>query len=328
MTDPDPIRARHSLRLLLDSDREFGLEEVALRMSENASVDPGDPAPPPTGVAAEPSNRTDTIERSPSAPTSNQHRDTPTTTTSRTDPSPSAPPPKAAPASVVFRDRLPDVRTSVPRLSAHAGDPKRRSRMDALEEEIFQCQACGLCQGRKTPVAGEGSVNADLMFVGEGPGGDEDRSGRPFVGAAGVLLSKIIQAMGFTRESVFIANAVKCRPPQNRTPVDTELDSCRPFLERQIEIIQPKVICALGRPAAQALLKTTRGINALRGKVHQLNGPGFNDIVVVPTFHPAYLLRRPEDKGKTWSDVQLAAKQVLERGGSIPNSGALPGGSS
>ena len=163
------------------------------------------------------------------------------------------------------------------------------------------------------------------MFVGEGPGGDEDRTGRPFVGAAGVLLSKIIQAIGFTRESVFIANAVKCRPPLNRTPVETEIEACRSFLTRQIEIVQPKVICALGRPATQALLRTTRGINALRGKVHPLNGSDEGGIIVVPTFHPAYLLRRPEDKGKTWADVQLAAKQVVSRGGTIPAPKTLSG---
>lgn len=317
MTAEEPIRAQRSLRLLLESDREFGLDEVLLRAERAAFAEPPPdemehrmaPEPePPRAPLREPRRGSSRPESSPPADAARE-------------PQASA---EGAAVSIPRRDRLPDVRTEVPRLARHDGDPERRRRMDALEEEIHACSACGLCQGRKTPVAGEGSVSADLMFVGEGPGGDEDRSGRPFVGAAGVLLSKIVHAMGFNRESVFIANAVKCRPPQNRTPVDTELSACRPFLERQIAIIQPRVICALGRPAAQALLQTTRGINALRGKVLPLSGPGFDNIVVVPTFHPAYLLRRPEDKGKTWSDVQIAAKQVLERGGSIPAQGALP----
>lgn len=311
MTESLDVRARHSLRLLLESDREFGLEVVAWRTADLAPEADAAPAElPSTPPGPTPPIATPHVDARPLPANDAQ--------APASEPRPTGERPAVAAPSTPYRARLPETRTAVPPLREHAGDPERRRALDALEEEVVACAACGLCRDRQLAVPGEGSVDADLMFVGEGPGADENRSGRPFVGAAGALLTKIVDAMGFTRESVFIANAVKCRPPGNRTPTPIEVESCRGFLERQIAIVRPKVIVALGRPAAQALLKTTLGINALRGKVQ-----AFQDVAVVPTFHPAYLLRKPEDKGKTWQDVQLAAKLVVERGGVIPRPESL-----
>jgi DNA polymerase len=152
---------------------------------------------------------------------------------------------------------------------------------------------------RQNVVFGEGNENADLVFIGEAPGGEEDQQGRPFVGAAGQLLTKIIEAMKFTREEVYIANVLKCRPPNNRDPLPDEVNRCKPFLTRQLEIIKPKVICALGAHAAHALINSTEGITRMRGQFYMYNG-----IKVMPTFHPAYLLRNESAKRPVWSDVQ------------------------
>jgi uracil-DNA glycosylase family 4 len=154
-------------------------------------------------------------------------------------------------------------------------------------------------------VFGEGNPNAQLVFVGEGPGFDEDQSGRPFVGAAGGLLTKIIVAMHLTREMVYIGNVVKCRPPGNRNPAPGEIHQCLPFLKRQLAAIRPRVICALGKVAAQTLLETDTPISRLRGQFHEAMG-----IAVMPTFHPAYLLRNPEKKRDVWSDVQQIMKML------------------
>jgi DNA polymerase len=147
------------------------------------------------------------------------------------------------------------------------------------------------------------------MFVGEGPGFEEDLQGLPFVGPAGELLTRIIQAIELSRDEVYIANIVKCRPPNNREPEPDEIATCRPFLERQIRAIRPRVICSLGRVATQALLATSRGINELRGKIYS-----WEDVRIVPTYHPAYLLRNPGDKRKTWEDVKLVRSLLDEPG--------------
>jgi DNA polymerase len=152
-------------------------------------------------------------------------------------------------------------------------------------------------------VFGVGNPKAELVFVGEAPGEEEDRQGIPFVGAAGQLLTKMIRAMGLTREQVYIANVVKCRPPGNRDPLPDEVETCRPFLEEQLVAIRPKVICTLGKHASQTLLNTTERITRLRGRVHDRNGTP-----VVPTFHPAYLLRNESDKKLAWMDLQLIMK--------------------
>lgn len=166
-------------------------------------------------------------------------------------------------------------------------------------EEIGDCRRCKLCEGRSKIVFGDGTARARLMFVGEGPGADEDRQGLPFVGRAGQLLNQIIKAMGFAREEVYIANVVKCRPPDNRAPQPDEVAACTPFLYRQIEIINPRVIVTLGSPATQALLDTTAGITKIRGTFREYRG-----IRVMPTFHPAYLLRNPAAKKDVWEDMQ------------------------
>jgi len=176
------------------------------------------------------------------------------------------------------------------------------SSLEALREHIGPlCTRCKLCtQGRKQVVFGVGSPTADLMFVGEAPGSDEDEQGVPFVGRAGQLLTKIIEAIDMRRDDVYIANVIKCRPPGNRNPEPDEVLTCEPFLFRQIDLVQPKVVVALGKFAAQSLLRTDMPITKLRGQVHPFRGA-----VLVPTFHPAYLLRSPDKKRETWEDMKL-----------------------
>lgn len=186
--------------------------------------------------------------------------------------------------------------------------------LQALDEnEVRGCMRCELHVGRTQTVFGEGDANASLMIVGEGPGAEEDRSGRPFVGRAGELLTKQIGAMGLSREHVYIANVVKCRPPNNRTPTPAEAATCGDYLRRQIEIIQPQVILTVGGPAAKLLLGTDLGITRLRGTWHTYGDvpPGVEPIPVMPTFHPAYLLRAytKDNRAKVWSDLQ----QVMQR---------------
>jgi DNA polymerase len=170
---------------------------------------------------------------------------------------------------------------------------------DELNVAITGCQACVLCKTRKQAVPGVGDVNADWLFVGEGPGAEEDERGEPFVGQAGKLLDAMLAAIDLKRgEKVYIANAVKCRPPNNRTPEAEETAACWPFLERQIELIKPKLIVALGRPAAQTLLQGEVKISAARGRLFEYKGTP-----LVVTYHPAYLLRTLPDKAKAWEDL-------------------------
>lgn len=175
----------------------------------------------------------------------------------------------------------------------------RDSSLEAIREDIGDCRRCKLCEHRKTIVFGEGSPDAKLVFVGEGPGADEDATGRPFVGRAGQLLDKIIEAIGMKREEVYIANVVKCRPPGNRTPERDEVETCEPFLWRQLAFIRPKVIVALGSPAFQCLVKTREPITRARGQWRDWNG-----IKLMPTFHPAFLLRSPDKKREVWEDMK------------------------
>jgi len=179
-----------------------------------------------------------------------------------------------------------------------------------IREEIGDCRRCKLCATRKNIVFGSGSPNARLMFVGEAPGADEDIQGQPFVGRAGQLLTKMIQAMGLSREEVYIANIIKCRPPENRNPQPDEIAACSPFLIKQVETIRPKVICALGTFSAQTLLETQQKISALRGKFHDYHG-----VKVLPTFHPAYLLRNPNEKKSVWEDLKKIMEELKKEGG-------------
>ena len=170
----------------------------------------------------------------------------------------------------------------------------------AIREDIGDCTRCKLCnQGRRQIVFGVGNPNADLMFVGEAPGRDEDIQGIPFVGRAGQKLTQIIEAIGLKRDDVYIANVIKCRPPENRNPEPDEVESCEPFLFRQIDSIKPKVIVALGTFAAKSLLKTTDSISRLRGRVFDYRGAK-----LVPTFHPAFLLRNPACRREVWDDMK------------------------
>jgi uracil-DNA glycosylase len=187
-------------------------------------------------------------------------------------------------------------RNRLPVLSSLVQD----SSLEAIGADIGDCQRCKLHAGRTKIVFGEGNPQARLMFVGEGPGANEDVSGRPFVGEAGKLLDKIIAAIGYKRQEVYIGNVVKCRPPGNRTPERDEVETCEQFLFRQIAVIKPKVIVALGSPAFQCLFRTKEPISKARGVLREWNG-----IKVMPTFHPAYLLRSPDKKREAWEDMKI-----------------------
>jgi DNA polymerase len=180
--------------------------------------------------------------------------------------------------------------------------PEQRSdALAAIRDLIGDCQRCQLARGRNKIVFADGDANAQLMFVGEGPGADEDAQGLPFVGRAGQLLNNMIGAMGLKREQVYIANIVKCRPPQNRKPEPDEAHTCTPFLERQIDVVRPRVLVALGATAATYLLGMRGSIGSMRGRIHDYRG-----IQTVVTYHPAYLLRDPTQKKETWKDLQMA----------------------
>jgi DNA polymerase len=174
--------------------------------------------------------------------------------------------------------------------------------LDDIRRELGDCQRCKLWSTRTNIVFGEGDPQARLMFVGEGPGADEDLSGRPFIGRAGQLLTKMIEAIGLAREQVYIANVVKSRPPENRNPERDEVAACLPFLLRQIAVVRPKLIVTLGNPATQAILDTAVGITRLRGNFQDY--PRLPGIKVMPTYHPAYLLRSPDKKREAWEDLK------------------------
>ncbi len=194
----------------------------------------------------------------------------------------------------------------LPLEEAPAAPPKRPT-LAEIREEMGDCRRCKLWRTRKNLVFGEGSPTAALMFVGEGPGAEEDLQGRPFVGAAGQLLNRLLSRMGLSREEVYIANVVKSRPPGNREPEADEIAACLPFLQKQIEAIRPRVIVALGRVAAQALLGTNTPLTRLRGTWQK-----YRDIPVMPTFHPSYLLRFPKERHKTWEDMQQVMKRLAD----------------
>jgi uracil-DNA glycosylase len=180
-----------------------------------------------------------------------------------------------------------------------ANDRIEGDTLGLIRETIGDCTRCKLHKARTNIVFGVGSVKAQLVFVGEGPGRDEDAKGEPFVGRAGKLLTQMIEAMGLRREDVYICNVVKCRPPENRLPEKDEITTCSPFLFRQIDVIRPKVICCLGSCASQTLLQTTQGISRFRGEWFDFRGSK-----LIATYHPAYLLRNPSAKGEVWKDLQ------------------------
>lgn len=179
----------------------------------------------------------------------------------------------------------------------------------ALQDTARECRRCPLHEGRSQVVFGVGDPQADWLFVGEAPGAEEDLRGEPFVGRAGKLLDEMLRAVGMAREQVYIANVLKCRPPDNRDPQPAESDTCAPFLTRQIDLIRPKVIIAVGKFAAHRLLETDAPVGRMRGKIHHY---GAGRVPVVVTYHPAYLLRRPGEKAKSWQDLLLALRVARE----------------
>jgi len=199
-----------------------------------------------------------------------------------------------------------------------AGNEPRHARIARIEwrdfaADVDACTACGLCRTRHKSVPGVGDPNADWLFVGEAPGAEEDARGEPFVGQAGRLLDNMLAALGMNRNrNVYIANVLKCRPPNNRAPEPAEADACRPYLERQVALLQPKLIVALGKSAASLLLGTDATIASLRGRVHQYRG-----VPLIVTYHPAYLLRSLPDKAKAWEDLLLARRTVAESAGTV-----------
>jgi DNA polymerase len=193
--------------------------------------------------------------------------------------------------------------------AARTARPVTPDKLTVIREEVGECTRCKLHGTRRSIVFGVGDPDAPLMFVGEAPGEQEDKRGEPFVGPAGELLDKMIEAMGWTRETVYINNILMCRPPGNRNPQPDEVESCKPFLEARIRAIAPRIIVALGRPAANTLLGIDAPISTLRGKFHDRHG-----VQVMPTFHPAYLLREPAKKREAWDDLKLVMAELARLG--------------
>jgi DNA polymerase len=192
-----------------------------------------------------------------------------------------------------------------PQIAGAVPVPERAAALQTIREDLGDCTRCALHKGRNTIVFGVGNPAARLMFVGEGPGADEDAQGEPFVGRAGQLLNNMIGAMGLKREECYIANIVKCRPPGNRTPEPDEANTCTPFLFRQIDVVRPQVLVALGATAATYLLGARQPLAGLRGRVHAYRG-----LSLIVTYHPAFLLRDPRQKKEAWADLQIAMKEL------------------
>ncbi len=267
---------RKQLAARVDYYREMGIHDFYRRPTpEGASLQVGEPRVP--GVAAPPLS----VSPTPAA------RKTTLPTTAEARPSLLEPvqPPKAPPEQ------------------AMAGDKAAALRI--IREDIGDCTRCRLHERRTHIVFGVGNLNPDIMFVGEGPGADEDEQGEPFVGRAGQLLNNMIAAMGIKREDVYIANVVKCRPPGNRTPENDECDTCSPFLMRQIDVMRPKVIVALGAVAAKTLLRVNDFVGRLRGRWYDVKGAK-----LAVTYHPSYLLRDPRQKKESWKDLQMVMKYL------------------
>ena len=194
---------------------------------------------------------------------------------------------------------------ALPPVAPHVAPSDRASALQLIREDLGDCTRCALHRGRNKIVFADGDANARLFFVGEGPGADEDAQGLPFVGRAGQLLNNMIAAMGLKREEVYIANVVKCRPPQNRTPEPDEANTCSPFLFRQIDVVRPEVIVALGATAATYLLGQRQPLAGLRGRIHAFRGSK-----LIVTYHPAFLLRDPRQKKEAWADLQIAMREL------------------
>lgn len=272
--DPAVLQAVETLReSVVDSEPAHILESLAPSTPE--------PAIPPVEPLAVPTR--------PSVFSSPASQETPTPSAFTQEPD--IPPRKPFPAP--------------PAIAAAVAPSDRASALRIIQEEIGDCTRCALHTGRNKLVFGDGSPHARLMFVGEGPGADEDAQGLPFVGRAGQLLNNMIGAMGLTREEVYIANVVKCRPPNNRTPEPDEAHTCSPFLFRQIDVIRPEVLVALGATAATYLLGQRQPLAGLRGRVHS-----WRNSKLIVTYHPAFLLRDPRQKKEAWADLQIAMREL------------------
>ena len=267
MAEPIRKKAARQVRRRLGSLQDSGVEMVPVSRSRPRQ------AVPPVGEGGRPPEPTGT----------------------------SAPTPLGAPVVVPSQSSLYDQPTDVP-----GNDPGRRKALEMMAGEVSGCDRCPeLYATRTQTVFGVGPLSPEICFVGEAPGGDEDRLGEPFVGAAGQLLNKIISAMGMRREDVYICNTIKCRPPKNRTPFPQEVANCRGYFERQLALVQPKIICCLGSVAAQTVLGTKLGISKLRGRFHEYRG-----LPVLCTFHPAALFRNPGWKRDVWEDMQVLLKAL------------------
>ncbi len=284
MNVPDPGVAKSSLRQWLVSEKLLGIQHVGV--SPRAGAPAPQPSRQPAAIA---------FERPASQPAGRAR--------ARTEPL------LVVPAA--------DSAESMPSLCAKdLSVAEARAALSELDARFVRgCQRCGLHAERTQTVFGVGTARPELVFVGEGPGADEDRAGEPFVGRAGQLLTRMIAAMTLTREQVYICNVVKCRPPGNRTPTEPEMAACAPLLWRQLAILRPKVIVALGRPAAQTLLASTAPIGQLRGVWHDfpplpLAHLGLPRCRLMPTFHPAYLLRSPGEKVKAWEDLKQVMREL------------------
>jgi uracil-DNA glycosylase family 4 len=223
---------------------------------------------------------------------------------------PLAPSPRMGPAPQVVA-----ASGSEPEAVATSRSEGGAGRLQAVRDELGDCTRCKLSGGRKNIVFGRGNPDADLVFVGEAPGADEDMKGEPFVGAAGQLLDKMIGAMGYGRDDVYICNVIKCRPPQNRNPEPDEVAACEPFLKKQLAALRPRMLVALGKFASQSLCGEQTPITRLRGNVRTYEG-----VPVMPTYHPAYLLRTPEAKREVWSDLQAVMASLAGMGVTAPGS--------
>lgn len=296
-----------------DPREELGLLAAALRAHAERCGDSGAvglPACPPELAEA----RMSVASSSDAAPTEAPPADTkaarPRDPAHRAVPG-TAPPPSspdarpARPPSLASSPDAPRVASALAASSA-GGRSEVRVRLDVLAEEVKACTRCALHAERTQTVFARGDGSSGLCFVGEGPGADEDAQGFPFVGKAGQLLDKMIEAMGFSRDEVYVCNIVKCRPPNNRKPEPSEMAACRPYLEEQLELLAPQVIVALGATAVEGLLGIGGGITRLRGTWRLYRGK----IAVMPTFHPAYLLRTPQAKREVWQDLQEVVRQM------------------
>lgn len=279
MSAPLDTTTRHALAARLRFYRDLGLTELYRRpvdpalLAKPAASAPSEPAP----VAIAPESTTPPREAPPAVRVGPEE--------------PAIPPRKPFPAQ--------------PEIAPAVAPADRISALRAIQDDIGDCTRCALHKGRNKIVFADGSPTARLFFVGEGPGADEDAQGLPFVGRAGQLLNNMITAMGLKREEVYIANVVKCRPPGNRTPEPEEAHTCSPFLFRQIDVVRPEVIVALGATAATYLLGQRQPLAGLRGRIH-----GFRGAKLIVTYHPAFLLRDPRQKKEAWADLQIAMREL------------------